>query len=78
MHVADWATLAAANPDWIREDGVHNTARGAVERNRFVAAQALWAAMLHPAAPAPPARRVGTPDPPVAWHVDDRDDSGEI
>jgi GDSL-like Lipase/Acylhydrolase family len=63
MHVADWATLAAANPDWIREDGVHNTARGAVERNRFVAAQALWAATTRPA---PPAHRAGTPDPPVA------------
>lgn len=44
LYVADWSSLAQANPQWMREDGVHNTAEGAVQRNLFVVTQALWAA----------------------------------
>lgn len=51
--IADWYSLASDNRQWIRDDGVHPTATGAVQRNEFVVRQAFAA---RPAPPAPPAR----------------------
>lgn len=68
MWVADWASLAATRPEWMRDDGVHNTATGAVQRNRFVAAQARWAAATV-RAPATAIRPNPARDPLVSWRT---------
>lgn len=69
MQVADWASLAAAHPEWMREDGVHNTAQGAVQRNRFVAAQALWASVTTSASNITDVRPKPERDPVVSWRT---------
>lgn len=69
MWVADWASLAAVHPEWMRDDGVHNTAQGAVQRNRFVAAQALWAAATTATPAATPPRPRHRRDPLVSWRT---------
>jgi lysophospholipase L1-like esterase len=43
LTVADWYSFAAAHRSWIREDGVHPTMTGAVQRNAFVVQQAVLA-----------------------------------
>lgn len=67
MVVADWSTLAGTNPQWMREDGVHNTAEGAAQRNRFVAAQALWAVATAGTASMPTVRPARQREPIVSW-----------
>lgn len=54
--VADWYSLASGNRQWIRDDGVHPTAAGAVQRNEFVVEQAFAARPVP--APRQPLRRV--------------------
>lgn len=46
--VADWYSFAADNRQWIRDDGVHPTATGAVQRNEFVVQQAFAARPVPP------------------------------
>lgn len=59
VYVADWHGAVAANRHWMRDDGVHTTMDGAVQRNRFVVAQALWAAATTtPQRPVSPGPRV--------------------
>ncbi len=54
FHVADWFTLANANPEWFYADGIHTNLVGAVARNAFVARAAKVAGC--PPQSSPPAK----------------------
>lgn len=52
LSIADWYSVAVANPQWFLDDGVHNTLAGAAARNAFVAAAPLLPVCPQPFPPA--------------------------